>query len=200
MISDTINILKVATQNYQKLKDDHSLREAFHEAGRALHIVEEALQTAETQLIARGLTETPTTVKNLIEGCNTKAKLSGSILEDVAQAPSLARFQRYKEAVQQHSKGKTSEALVLEMIEDVCNLADDDTLKAGMEHHVEKLRAVEDSLSNMESSVPSNTSTNTFNAFGRSNQYNATGGSQYNNTGSGKSLPNATFHAPVTFN
>ena len=92
LISSTIAILKATTKDYNIVNDDKDLREAFHGAGRGLLLVEEALQTAETQLDGRGLAGDPRSAMSSLEACNTKAKLSESIFKDVAQAPETARF------------------------------------------------------------------------------------------------------------
>jgi hypothetical protein len=199
LISNTIDILKVSTENYQTIKDDKGFREAFHEAGRALHIVEEALQTSRIQLDGRGLAGTRQGAVTSLDGCNTKANLSESIFKIVAQAPETARLERYKAAVQQQSNGQTVEALALGMMEDVCNLAKNDSIKAEMEHHVNKLQDAMEKLSKMEPSVPNEHSGNSFHAYGDSRQFNALGGTQNNNTGSGNQFPGAVFSGSVNF-
>lgn len=74
----------------------------------------------------------------------------------------------------QQGNGQTAEALALGMMEDVCNLAENDTIKAEMEHHVNSLRDAIDKLSNMEPSVPIESSGNTFYSHGNSRQFNNT--------------------------
>jgi hypothetical protein len=199
LISSTIDILNASTENYQTIKDNKGLREAFHEAGRALHVVEEALQTARIQLDGRGLAENSQSAMTSLEACNTKAKLSESISKNVAQAPETARFERYKAAVQQQGNGKTAEALALGMMKDVCDLAENDTIKAEMEHHVHRLHDAINKLSKMEPSVPNESSSNNFNAYGDSRQFNTLRGTQNNNSGSGNQFPGATFSGPVNF-
>jgi len=199
LISSTIDILKASTENYQIVKDDKGLREAFHGAGRALHIVEEALHTAKTQLNGRSLAGNPQSSMTSLEACNTKAKLSESIFKNVAQAPETARFESYKEAVQQQGNGKTVEALALGMMKDACDLAENDAIKAEMEHYVNRLRDAIDKLSKMEPSVPNESSGHNFYAYDDSRQFNALGGTQNNNTGSGNQFPGASFSGAVSF-
>jgi hypothetical protein len=210
LISSTIDILKASRENYQVVKDDKDLREAFHEAGRVLHFVEEALQTASTQLDGSDLLEIPQSAMILLDACNTKAKLSESISKYVAQGPETTRLERYKEAVYQHGNGKMAEVLALEMMQDVCDLAENDAINVEMVHHVKQLHAAIDKLSKMEPSVPKESLGNMFSAYGDarqfntlsvygdSHQFNALDGSQYNND-RGNQFPGATFSGPVSF-
>jgi hypothetical protein len=198
-ISSTIITLKAIEEYYQIIKDDKGLREAFHEASRALHIVEEALQTAKTQLHRRSLAERSQSVMTSLKACNTKAKLFESILKIVSEAPETARFERYKAAVQQEGNGKTVEALAMAMMKDVCDVAENDTMKIGMEQHVKRLRDAINKLLKMEASVPNESSGNSFNAYNDSNQFNAIGGIQNNNTGSGHQFTGANFSGSVNF-
>jgi hypothetical protein len=101
-----------------------------------------------------------------------KAKLSKSISKNVAQAPETARFKRYKAAVQQQGNGKTAEALALGIIKDVCNLAENDTIKAEIEHHVYRLHDAIDKLLKIEPSVLNESLSNNFNAYSNSRQFN----------------------------
>jgi hypothetical protein len=54
---DTINAVEAATNYYNSVKDDRSLREAFHEAGRGQGLVRRALQAADSNLGGRKPTE-----------------------------------------------------------------------------------------------------------------------------------------------
>jgi hypothetical protein len=199
LISSTINILKVIKENYQIIKDDKGLREVFHEASRALHIVEEALQAAKTQLHRRSLTERSQSAMTSLKACNTKAKLFESILKIISEAPETVRFERYKAAVQQEGNGKKVEDLAVEMMKDVCDFAEHDTMKIGMEQHVKRLRDAINKLLKMEASVSNESSGNSFYAYNDSNQFNAIGGTQNNNTGGGNQFTGASFSGAVNF-
>ena len=199
LISSAIAILEATTKEYNIINDDKGLREAFHEAGRGLLLVQEALRTAETQLDIHGLAGDPQSAMSSLEACNAKAKLSESIFKDVAQAPESSRFERYKAAVQQQGKEKTAEVLTLGMMKDVCDLAENDKIKATMRDQVKGLRNAIDKLSKMEPSVPNEGSGNMFNSYGDSRQFNAPGGTQNNNTGSGNQFTGASFSGPVNF-
>jgi len=199
LLSNTLHALKAGRKHHQIVKDDKNLREPFHEAGRAIRIVEEALQTVRTEVDECDLAETPQNAMIPLEACNTKAQLFGRIFQDVAQAPEAERFEHYKAAVQQQGNGQTVEALALEIMEDVCDLAENDTIKTEMEHHIGILREEIIKLSEMGSSVSNQRSGNTFNTHGNSRQFNAFGGTQYNNSGSGHQFSGATFSGPVNF-
>ncbi|KAH7370321.1 hypothetical protein BKA65DRAFT_488176 [Rhexocercosporidium sp. MPI-PUGE-AT-0058] len=200
LISSTIAALEATTKHYNTVKDDKGLREAFHEAGRGLLLVREALQGANTQLDGRNLAGDPQSAIRSLQACNTKAKLSESIFKDVAQAPETSRFQRYKAAVQRHGQGRTVEVLTTGMMKDVCDLAENDAIKAAMEDHVKGLREAIDKLSKMEPSVPNEGSGNSFSNFG-GEQFNAPGGTQNITKGEGKGpqLPGANFYSTVSF-
>ena len=199
LLSNTLRTLKAGKKHYQIVKDDKNLREPFHEAGRAMRIVEEALQAVRTEVDECDLAETPQNAMVLLEACNTKTQLFGRIFQDVAQAPEAERFEHYKTAVQQLGNGQTAEALVLEIMEDVCGLAENDTIKTEMEHHIGILREEINKLSEMGSSVSNQSSGNAFYAYGNSRQFNAFGGTQYNNSGSGHQFSGATFSGSVNF-
>lgn len=199
LISEIIAVLKDTTKDYNILNDDKGLREAFHEAGRGLLLVEEALQSARIQIDPCSLAGDHQRAMILLDDCNTKAKVSKSIFKDVAQAVETSRFERYKTAVRQEGKGNTVEVLVKGMMNDISDLAKDSAIEIVMDDQVTGLREAIDKLSTMEPSIPNQGSGDTFSNFGSGNQFNAPGGTQNNNTGSGNQFPGAVFSGSVTF-
>ncbi|RYP29542.1 hypothetical protein DL767_006670 [Monosporascus sp. MG133] len=191
LISETIAVLETTAGDYSIVKDDKGLLKALHEAGRGLLLVKDALQTAQKQLGGRNLAGDPQTAMGSLEACNTKANLSQSIFKDVAQAPEILRFERYKAAVRQEGKGNTVEVLVRGMMNDVCDLAKDRAIKAAMKDHVKGLRDAIDKLSTMELSVLNKVPGNTFSYYGA--------GTQNIHTGSGNQFAGATFSGSVHF-
>ncbi|KJZ70322.1 hypothetical protein HIM_10290 [Hirsutella minnesotensis 3608] len=189
LILSTITILNATTKNYNIVNNDNSLPEAFHEAGRGLLLVEEALQTAKTQLDGRDPGD-PQSTSSSLDACYTRAKLSESLFKVVSQAET-PRFERYKMVVRQEGKGNKVEALVKGMLTNVCDLAKDVAIEAAIKGQLKGLRGAIGKLSTMEPSVPDE---------GLGHSYTNYGGTQNNNTGSGKQLVDAQFHAPVTFN
>ncbi|KAF5257313.1 hypothetical protein FOXYS1_12165 [Fusarium oxysporum] len=199
LIRSTIKTIKEATPHYSVVKDDKGLREAFHEAGRGLLLVEQALQTAKTQLGGRNLAGDPQSVISSLKECSTNAELSKNIFNAVAQVPETSRFERYKEAVRQEGKGRTVEVLVIGMMNDVCVLAENGAIRAGMEEQVKALRHAIEKLSNMEASVPKEGLGNTFTHFGSGDMLNAPGGTQNITKGNGPQFPGGNFYAPLSF-
>ncbi|KAH7134388.1 hypothetical protein EDB81DRAFT_870959 [Dactylonectria macrodidyma] len=148
LISSTIATLEAATYHYNVAKDDKGLREDFHETG------------------GRNLAGDPKSAIDSLKECNTNAELSKSIFNAVAQSPETSRFEGYKEAVRQESKGRTVEVLMMWMMNDVCALAE----------NVNGLRGAIEKLSKMEASVPNEGSGDTFAHFGSGDMLNAPGG------------------------
>ncbi|EWZ86334.1 hypothetical protein NW765_001377 [Fusarium oxysporum] len=134
-----------------------------------------------------------------LKECNANAELSKDIFNAVAQAPETSRLECYKEAVRQEGKGRMVEALMMGMMNYVCVLAENDTIRAGLEDQVNILRGAIEQLSNMEPSVPNKGSGNTFTHFGYGDMLNVAGGTVNKSTGSGNHFPGATFSGPVTF-
>lgn len=197
LISTTITTLEAATDHYNVVKDDKGLREAFHEAGRGLLLVRQALQTGKTQLGGRNAAGDPQSALDSLKACNANAELSKSIFNAVAQAPETSRFEGYKEAVRQEGKRRTIEVLMMGMMTDVCALAENCAIRAEMEGQVNRLRGAIEKLSKMEASVPNERSGDSFTHFGSGDQLNALGGTVNKSTGDGKHFAGATFSGPV---
>lgn len=94
--------------------------------------------------------------------------------------------------MQQHSKGSTVEMLTVGMMTDVCELAKDDAIKAGMGDQVQVLEDEICKLSSMQPSVPKEGLGNTFYSFG-GKQFNAPHGTLNHSEGSGPQFPGATI-------
>ncbi|KAH7134139.1 hypothetical protein EDB81DRAFT_886947 [Dactylonectria macrodidyma] len=200
LISDIINTLKAAAKDYNAVNNDKTLPETFHEAGRGLSTVREALKTANSQLQKRDQAGDPQNAISTLEACNAKAKLSLNIFEEVSEEPETSRFEHYKTAVGRGGRGNLVEALVVGMMNDICALAKDSAIEATMETQIKALRDAIDTLSNMEPSVPDEQSKKAFSHFGSGHQFNATGGTQNNNVGSGKQFLGDIRGETVTFN
>ncbi|KAF9784162.1 hypothetical protein IL306_008315 [Fusarium sp. DS 682] len=157
LISSTIRTLEEGIRYHKDVEDDNGLREAFHEAGRGLLPVNQTLQAAQ-----RNSVREPQSAMNPLRVCNTKANISASIFEAVAQAPETSRFEGYKEAVRQEGKGQKVEVLV-----------------------VKRLHEAIKKLFEMEPSLPKEESGHNFTHFGTGDQYNAPSGTQNINKGSG---------------
>ncbi|KAL2126999.1 hypothetical protein VTI74DRAFT_11488 [Chaetomium olivicolor] len=194
LFADTINAVEAAATYYNSVKDNKSLREAFHEAGRSQGLVRQALQAANSNLGDRKPNEK---TAELVKACHAKARLSEDIFKKVAQAPEDSKFECYKEAVRE-CKGSTVEVLTVGMMKDMCELAEDDAMKAAMEDRVVELRDAMAKLSKMEPSVPTEEAGHNFTNWGR-DQINAPGGTVNRSEGTGNHFPGATFSGSVTF-
>jgi hypothetical protein len=199
LVSTTITTLSSAKNHYNIVKDDKRLPAAFHEAGQGLLLIEEALQRVEMQLNGCDIAGDSKDTMSSLEACNSKAKLSESIFIDITQAQESERFEGYKVAVRGKGKGNTIEVLVIGIMNDVCDLAKDNAIELAMKPQVKPLREAIERLSKMEPSMPNKQSGNFFSSYGSGNQFNATGGTQNNNTGSGNQFPGANFSGTVHF-
>nr|AAS80313.1 SesA [Fusarium haematococcum] len=189
LISSTIKSLEEGIRCHKDVEDDNGLREAFHEAGRGLSVVNQALQAAQGNSARE-----PQSAMNPLRVCNTKANISASIFKAVAQAPKTSRFEGYKEAVRQEGNGQTVEVLVVGMMKDVCALAEN----FAIQDQVKKLHETIEKLSAMKPSLPKEGPGHTFTNIGNGNQYNATDGPQNINQG-GNQVTGGTFPGTVNF-
>lgn len=189
-ISDIGDTLDTANSQYEAVKNEKSLQESFHEAGRTVPLIQQALQEAKPDA-ARTTRNTISALRD----CNTKAEVLRDMLEAVAEASETSRAEAYRAAVKQVSNGRTIEVLVLGVMADMCGLAED----LAIEEKVEEIQVAMDKLSKMESSLPKAESGNVFNHYGSGNQYNAPGGAQNVSKGNGNHFPGASFFGPTTF-
>jgi hypothetical protein len=195
-IPDTIANIKATTEHYKIVYDDKDLPKAFHEAGRGLLLIQNALETAEPELCENGLVDGQASA---LEACNRKSKQSESVIREVVAEQKLSRYVRYKSAVQEKGEGHKLEVLIRGMMQDVCNLAENNMVKAVTEQQIQGLRDAMDKLSKMEPSVPSEDSGHTFSSHDTSHQFNAIGGTQNNNPGNGNQFSGSTFNEAVNF-
>ncbi|OAQ58119.1 hypothetical protein VFPPC_14903 [Pochonia chlamydosporia 170] len=180
-ISDIINTLEAAANQYEIVKDDASLPKAFHGSGQGLHLVNEALQTAQRQIGRRDL------AGNSMQECASKAKLVKSIFERVAQPlAEISRFELYKAAVKEVGEGRMVEDLVKGIMNNVCVLAENEAIKEAMEDHVAGIRDAIETLSQMDPSVPKEGSGDSYNHWGSGDMLNAPGGKVLKNIFSGE--------------
>ncbi|RSL81249.1 hypothetical protein CEP52_017243 [Fusarium oligoseptatum] len=200
LISGIIDTVEATAEDYNVINNDKTLPEAFHRAGQGLSIVGEALKTAKIRLQGRDQAGDPQSVISTLEACNAKTKLSQGIFEQVSQAPETSRFERYEAVMRRGSRGNLVEVLVVGIMKDTCTLAKDSAIEVAMEPEIKALRDAIDTLSKMEPSMPDERSGSTFSHFGSGTQFNATGGTQNNNVGSGKQFLGDIKGETVTFN
>lgn len=195
LASETINTVNSAERHYNKIKTDSHLPGSLHGAGQALQYVQSALRRVQGRVDR----DSVGTCLQSLAACNTKAKLSERIFNYTAQARTDRRLEAYGEAVRRKAGGKMIEQLAREMVADLCTLVSYSTARGIMEGQMEQLRAEMERLSKMEPSISEARPRNEFSSYGSGNQFNATGGTQNNNTGSGNQFSGATFSGPVYF-
>ncbi|KAL1845436.1 hypothetical protein Plec18170_009774 [Paecilomyces lecythidis] len=199
LVSSTITVLDSAKSKYSHVSGDRRLPETFHEAGQGLLLIVEAFQSIKSQIDASNAPRDCAETMTSLEACNAKSMLAEGIFDAVFQAPETERFDYYKKAVRQHGKCNRVESLVEQMMNATCDITGDSAIKAAMGAQVKQLREAIEKLSKMEPSVPNEQSGDTFISHGSGGQFNATGGTQNNNTGSGTQFSAATFRGPVHF-
>jgi len=197
-VSGIIAILTSATGHHSAICDDDSLPEVFHEAARSLLRVRELLQLIESQL-ARRSPHRPRDALAALKTCDKRARLSEEVLKEVSQAPEALRLQYYRAAVQRRSRESMVEVLAIGMMDDVCSLAGDGAFEGVTTSQAEALRALRRDLVAGEPSIPDDRGRYTFVNHGSGSQFNAPGGYQNNNMGSGNQFPGATFSGTVHF-
>ncbi|BCS21504.1 uncharacterized protein APUU_21936S [Aspergillus puulaauensis] len=191
---DTVD---AAGSNYSKIRHDSHLPESLHGAGQALQSVQSALGCVQGRVGVYG--DSVGSCLQSLTACHAKAKLSEEIFIDVAQARTDRRVEAYGEAVRRKTGGRMIEQLAQGMVADLCILVSHSTAKGIMEGQMEQLRAEMERLSKMEPSISPTRPHNQFSSYGSGNQFNATGGTQNNNTGNGNQFSGATFTGPVSF-
>ncbi|KAL7811315.1 hypothetical protein V8C26DRAFT_408726 [Trichoderma gracile] len=196
-IASTIAVVQAAISNYDVVKEEAKLGETFHEAGVALPLIEDALQTARILLF----TEISQAAVASLNSCITGATLSEAVFKEVSQAPADARFQTYMTLIDRRGKRNLVESLVAGMMKNICLFAKDCGLEASMQDQLAVLRDAIEKLAGMEPSAPveQTGASCSFSNFGTGTQYNAAGGTQNNVTGNGKQFIGSTFQGAVSF-
>ncbi|UPK91690.1 hypothetical protein LCI18_002625 [Fusarium solani-melongenae] len=189
-IQRTIGALSSAASEYGVVKEDTTLQEAFHEAGRTLPLIQQALEESPAEL--QGVTQE--TLESLRE-CNAKSEICKAIFLAVADAQPEKRQEAYKEAAQKRSKGRTVEELAIGIATNVCGLGE----ILAIQKHIKGLRGAIDRLSKMEPSLSKAKTDGVFNHYGSGDQLNAPGGTVNKSTGSGNHFPGGSFFGSMTF-
>ncbi|OJJ08346.1 hypothetical protein ASPVEDRAFT_47496 [Aspergillus versicolor CBS 583.65] len=195
LASEAIDTVDTAERNYKTIRNDNHLPESLHGVGQTLQSVQGALRSIQGPVDRDSIKA----CLQALTAFNTKAKLSERILVDIAQAPTDRRLEAYRQAVKKKPGGNMIEQLAIGMVADLSTLASRSTAKRSMEGQLEQLRAEVERLSKMEPSISETRPYNKFSSSGPGNQFNATGGTQNNNTGSGNQFASVTFTGPVNF-
>lgn len=194
-LSNTITALDDAAKSYNEIQNDRTLPEAFHAAGKNLPVVLTVIKAAKSQL--RDRATLPSGALKALRECKTKAQLLRTVFQEVAQAKE-DRLDHYKSLIKQGGRKHLAETLVIGLMTETCTLAKDADIKQPPEANIETLKQKIDQLSQMDPSL-SYDEDYTFAHFGSGDQFNATGGTQNNNTGGGNQFSGARFDGTVNF-
>ncbi|KAK4083215.1 hypothetical protein Purlil1_10907 [Purpureocillium lilacinum] len=190
MLSSIIDAVQTAGAHYESVKDDMSLREAFHGAGRGLSLVNQALRSA--QYTSRGASPR---AMELLNSCQSKGESSEQIFRAVAEAPKTLRLEEYQMMVRQTDPEHTVETLVVGMMRNLCAVADD----LAIQNQVKGLKEAIKHLSRMEPSIPKEWSGDIFTHYGSGDMLNAPNGTVNKSEGHGNHFPGASFTGTVSF-
>ncbi|TRX93518.1 hypothetical protein FHL15_005490 [Xylaria flabelliformis] len=181
----TCQDIESASNSYRVVKHAKVLGKTFHEAGATLPHLSAMLRSLQF-----GGDESWT------EALSRKARMTKTVCDTVANVPDAKKLKSYKMAVRQVSDGMTVEALVIGMMEHICDAAKNDPSERSMEDQVRQLRDTIDKLSQMESSIPKEI--HHFVAHDNAHQFNALGGDQNNLLGSGTQFIRSHFDGGIT--
>ncbi|KAI0856075.1 hypothetical protein F4860DRAFT_426160 [Xylaria cubensis] len=182
----TCRDIESASNSYEVVKHAKVLGKTFHEAGATLPHLSAMLRSLQF-----GGDESWT------ESLSRKARMTKTVCDTVANVPDAKKLKSYKMAVRQVSDGMTVEALVIGMIEHICDAAKNDPPGRSMEDQVRQLRDTMEKLSQMESSMPKES--HHFVARDNANQFNALGGDQNNLLGSGAQFIRSHIDGGITY-
>lgn len=190
MFSSIIDTVQTAGAHYESVKEDMSLREAFHGAGRGLSLVNQALRAA--QYTWRGGSSRAI---ELLKSCQSKGESSEQIFRAVAEAPKTSRLEEYQVMVRQNNPEHTVEGLVVGMMKDLCAAADD----LAIQDQVKGLNEAIKHLSRVEPSIAKEWSGDRFTHYGSGDMLNAPNGAVNKSEGHGNHFPGASFTGTVSF-
>ncbi|PON25200.1 hypothetical protein TGAM01_v205887 [Trichoderma gamsii] len=196
-ISNIVTAVQAAMSNYQIVQHDKRLGDTFHEAGRKLTLIDNALSTIQTK--TQG--DIAQAASTSLESCNITATSLETIFKKVSEAPIDERQQSYEAYIGPNGKSNLVEALAVKMMEHIRTLATEcDMEKENERQLLVELQAEIKKLQDLKPSVPIEQKVaNHFLNPGNGNQFNAAGGTQNNATGSGSQFSGVTFTGAVTF-
>lgn len=200
LISSIITVIDTVVQLYNAIKDTPHLPRAFREVVERLPLVRNTLRAAEERIRNYNTDrETCEAIKPTVEKCKEKVEHLESILQQMAPQRGASSLHRYRLAVRRLGKESQVEELMKGILEDVQLVAGNRAIQAASEAQVAELLQAINELSEVPSSISECNPSHTFTNYGTGNQFNAPGGTQNNNTGSGIQFPGSSFTAPVYF-
>jgi hypothetical protein len=195
LISGTIAIVDATKKIYDAAKDQQGLPAAFREVAQRLPLVQNILNNAKARAddgqvddeASRGAT-------SILEACKGRAQKLEEIFRKVVPQEGGSRLDRYYRAARTLGKDSKVEMLMKGILDDLNLLS----VQFGMETevHIQKLEEAIKTVSALEPSVPdhvfdqSSYINNNLGA-GTQNNFNASGGENYNNLGPGNQFMGA---------
>ncbi|KAL7961184.1 hypothetical protein V8C34DRAFT_274017 [Trichoderma compactum] len=194
-------------KHYETVKGDHTLGNTFHEAGRGLGLIRDALglfQTQQPTAAAEAPTSTDTAQAQsgadiLLRDCHNDATLSKNLFQQISQVSPATRVQSYRDFLSVNGSHNLVESLISNLMQNIYCLAKYYGTTEGL---LKGLCDAIDELKRMKSSDPilHNEGIHSYLNRASGTQFNATTFStQYNSTGSGSNFTGANFHGAVIF-
>ncbi|KAK4069342.1 hypothetical protein Trihar35433_5921 [Trichoderma harzianum] len=200
-------IVVEAMKHYETVKEDHTLGNTFHEAGRRLGLIRDRLRLFQTQQ-PTAATEAPPfmdtaeaqpSADTLLRDCHNDAMLSKKLFQQVSQVSPTTRLQSYKDFLTTNGSHNVVENLMLNLMQNICCLAKyygiDEGLLKGLRDAVNELKAMKSSDPNMQ-----NKAVHLYLNSASGALFNTTTlGTQNNSTGSGINFAGSNFHEAFIF-
>ena len=195
LISGIIAIVDATKKVYDAAKDKQGLPAAFREVAERLPVVQNILANAKARAESGQIDdEASKAAKAILEPCDSRVKGLNEIFRKVMPQEGDSRLDRYYKAARTLGKGDKVEMLMKGILDDLNLLSVQCGIETG--DHVEKLKEAIKEISALQPSVPDHifdetSYTNNNLGSGTQNNFNAPGGENYNNLGSGNQFMGA---------
>jgi N-terminal domain on NACHT_NTPase and P-loop NTPases len=197
LISGIIAIIDATRKVYDAATDQQGLPAAFREVAQRLPLIRSILVKANARA-EHGQVDDEA-AKSILETCKRTVEELDGIFQKVVPQEGGSRLERYYKAARTLGKGGKVEALMKRILDDLHLLSVQCGIETG--DYVETLKEAMEAISALEPSVPDHifdetSYTNINSGSGTQNNFNASGGENYNNVGSGPQISgsNHTFN------
>lgn len=189
LISGIIAIIDATEKVYDAPTDQQGLLAAFREVAQRLPLIRSILVKANARA-EHGQVDDEA-AKSILETCKRKVEKLDGIFQKVVPQEDGSRLERYYKAASTLGKGGKVEALMKGILDDLHILSAQCGIET--EDHVEKLKDAIEAISALEPSVPDHIFdetgyTNINSGSGTQTNFNASGGTNYSNVGSGPQI------------
>ncbi|ENH74377.1 hypothetical protein NW756_012676 [Fusarium oxysporum] len=183
-IDQTTQALEDAQAAYISLSNDNRFKFSFHRAGKGLAEVKAVLEHIKSLLIERqSQGGDATSGRKSLRNCKDAADKTTRVFDHVARAPEDARLKEYYIYLAHQGLGERVEVLVKEMMQLVCDLAQQVGIKECIK---EKLEELEWQIAKLEEELEALSQKEEKGGTILGCQYNAKDlATQFNNTGTG---------------